>query len=93
MRITEKMIEQKVNVLNSITNSPETTYTKDDNGNLKANIGNFHLGIESGFYNINRVTNEGGGIIVEVSGQNKRELFNKLVSYINGLRLGLELEI
>lgn len=40
-RITEKMIQARVDYLNKITGSPMQPYAKNENGEMKAQIGNF----------------------------------------------------
>jgi len=83
MRITEKMLEQRVEYLNEITSSPSKSYTDG-----KSNVGNFHLYFAYGGVNLHRICNEGGGITEPIGGGcgTKRELYEKLNSFINGLQ-------
>lgn len=80
------MLKAKIAYLNEITNSPIKPY-ENVNGKLKANIGNFHLYQAYGAYSLHRMVNEGGGISDSyVYGlHTKRELFNRLNAFINGL--------
>jgi hypothetical protein len=86
-RITEKQLEALVSWINELTNSPATSYTRTDD-KLTANIGNYHLYFAYGGVNLHRMTNEGGGVNTPLGGgtRTKRELFNQLHAFINGLR-------
>jgi hypothetical protein len=86
-RITEKQLEALVGWINELTGSPATSYTKND-GKLSANIGNYHLYYAYGGVNLHRMTNTGGGVNTPLGGgtRTKRELFNQLHAFINGLR-------
>jgi hypothetical protein len=87
-RITEKQLEALVSWINELTESPATSYTRNDEGKLSANIGNYHLYFAYGGVNLHRMTNEGGGVNTPLGGgtRTKRELFNQLHAFINGLR-------
>ena len=86
-RITEKQLEALVGWINELTGSPATSYTRTD-GKLTANIGNYHLYFAYGGVNLHRMSNEGGGVNTPLGGgtRTKRELFNQLHAFINGLR-------
>jgi hypothetical protein len=86
-RITEKQLEALVSWINELTNSPATSYTRTDD-KLTANIGNYHLYHAYGGVNLHRMSNESGGVNTPLGGgtRTKRELFNQLHAFINGLR-------
>ena len=86
-RISIKTLEILVTRLNKITNSPETPWTRDSNGKMHANIGNFHLSQAYGGVCVHRMHSEGGGITTPISHGHipKREAYNQLHSFINGL--------
>lgn len=86
MQITISMLKSKIDYLNEITNSPLKPYS-EVNGKLQANIGNFHLYQAYGAFGLHRMVNESGGITDRyVYGlHSKRELFNRLNAFINGL--------
>jgi hypothetical protein len=86
-RITEKQLESLVQWVNELTNSPPTSYTRTDD-KLTANIGNYHLYFAYGGVNLHRMTNTGGGVNTPLGEgtRTKRELFNQLHAFINGLR-------
>jgi hypothetical protein len=87
-RITEKQLESLVQWVNELTNSPPTSYTRTEDGKLSANIGNYHLYFAYGGVNLHRMTNTGGGVNTPLGEgtRTKRELFNQLHAFINGLR-------
>jgi hypothetical protein len=87
-RITEKQLESLVQWVNELTNSPSTSYTRTEDGKLSANIGNYHLYFAYGGVNLHRMTNTSGGVNTPLGGgtRTKRELFNQLHAFINGLR-------
>lgn len=88
-RITEKMLENLVSEINHLTGSPATPYTRDSNGNLRGNIGNYHLSHAYGGVNLHRMSNESGGINCPISHgyKTKRELFDLLHSFIRGIEI------
>jgi len=87
-RITEKQLESLVQWVNELTNSPPTSYTRTEDGKLSANIGNYHLYFAYGGVNLHRMTNTSGGVNTPLGEgtRTKRELFNQLHAFINGLR-------
>lgn len=87
MRITIKMLEAMVNRLNEITNSPTETYSKDSNGKLVANIGNFHLYQAYGGIRLDRITSSGGGIrVISKDGcGTKKQLYSFIAGYLSGI--------
>ena len=85
-RITIKMLERKIEYLNRITDSPADPYGKDDEGNFKANPGNYHLSGAYGGWCLEQMHNEGGGVRSIIPGYRpKRELFELICAYINGM--------
>lgn len=86
-RITNNQLESLVTYINTLTGSPQTPYTRDEQGSLKANVGNFHLYFAYGGVNVHRMSNESGGVNTPIcSGcTTKRELFEKMHSFIRGL--------
>jgi hypothetical protein len=86
-RITDKHLEHLVDRINEVTGSPRAAYTKDANGNYKANIGNYHLSHAYGGVCLHRMHNEGGGVTTPLVYGHvpKRELYNALRAYLTGL--------
>jgi hypothetical protein len=85
-RITEKMLESLVLRLNSITGSPETSYTKIGDKFI-ANIGNYHISGAYGGVQLQRMVGESGGVQTPLGGGycSKRELYEKIHAYISGI--------
>ena len=90
MRITNKQIEAQIERLNTVTNSPTAPYTRAEDGTLRANIGNHHLSGAYGGVCVHRMVNTSGGVSSPISCGHipKRELYEKLVSYIAGIEAG-----
>ena len=89
MRITQSDLEAVVLRINRITDSPESTYTKDAKGKFHANMGNYHLDWAYGGVCLCRICNKGGGVEVIISGYcTKRELYEKMQAFIMGYCTG-----
>jgi len=87
-RITQQMLENRVNHLNAITDSPQASWTSRPEGGMVANIGNYHLDWAYGGVKLVRHMNQGGGITSITSGyDSKRELMGKLDAYILGIQI------
>jgi len=86
-RITESMLESVVNLINEAANTPKETYTKDESGKYKSNIGNYHLGYAYGGVQLQKIVNNGGGITTPLytGYTTKRELYTVLNSFLAGL--------
>lgn len=86
-RITDKQLDSLCDYLNIITNSPATYGTRNEEGQFKANIGNYHISHAYGGVCLHRVVNEGGGVNTPVVHGHvpKRELFNLIHAFIKGL--------
>lgn len=88
-RITIGTLKLKVDYLNRITGSPETSYTRK-NGQFKANPGNYHISGAYGGWSLERMHNEGGGVESIISGfRPKRELFELICAYVKGIEAQL----
>lgn len=89
-RITNKMLENKIDYLNEITSSPKEPWSKNKSGKLIANIDNYHISGAYGGVCVHRMANEGGGVTTPIVYGHvpKRELYNALCSYINGIEFG-----
>lgn len=87
MRITNKHLENQVDILNNHTNQPEKSWTKNDNGEYKSNVGNYHIAGAYGGWKLEQIVNEGGGVR-EITNyrMTKRELYYVLHSMNNLLR-------
>ena len=83
-RTTEKQLEYLVERINTVTNSPLASWTKDQHGKLRANIGNYHLDWAYGGVMLVRMHNEGGGIVTVTGRGTKRECYNELQAFLRG---------
>lgn len=86
-RITESMLEKLVDLINDASNTPKETYTKDESGKYKSNIGNYHLGFAYGGVQLQKIVNNGGGITTPLytGYTTKKELYLVLRSFLTGL--------
>jgi len=86
-RITEKQLDNLCQYLNELTNSPLEPYSRDENGQCRANIGNYHISHAYGGVCLHRVCNEGGGVSTPLIHGHvpKRELYNAMQAFIKGL--------
>jgi hypothetical protein len=85
MKITTKDLENVVRRINIITKNPEKSWENKD-GKMVSNIGNYHLDGAYGGYALCQMVNEQGGVRSIISGfYPKRELYDRMQSYINGL--------
>jgi hypothetical protein len=85
-RITEKMLQNKVDYLNKITGNPMAPWEKTQTG-ITANIGNYHLSYADGGVSLHQMMNEHGGVHEHLGTGHgpKRQLFDKLCAYIQGI--------
>jgi hypothetical protein len=86
MRITKKMLNSRVEMLNNITGNNPEPYT-EKNGRLVANIGNFHISGAYGGHCLQQMCNESGGVNSPLSQCHipKKELFSELCAFIAGI--------
>ena len=86
-RITDKHLNGLIQRINTMLDVPTEAYSKDETGKLKANIGTWHLTGAYGGVSVYEVVNIGGGVTTPLGGGyvTKRELYNKLSSFIAGL--------
>lgn len=86
-RITDKMLDKLAERINVATGSPLTSYTRDGDGRMRANIGNYHISHAYGGVCLHRMSNEGGGVTTPLSHGHvpKRELWNAMQSFLAGI--------
>ena len=87
-RITEKMLQRKVDYLNRITKNPDT-YMRGTGADRVINIGHYHLSFAYGGVALEQTMNEGGGVYSTFNCGHvpKRELFNRICAFIDGIEL------
>lgn len=83
-RVKESDLHQLVKVLNNRTRSPLETFSKDSDGRLKYNVGNYHLDMAYGCVKLVRSHPVGG--TKDISGFcTKRELKIFIEAYLLGV--------
>ena len=89
MRTSVKRLESLVERINRMTDSPSTSWTKNKDGKLASNIGNFHISGAYGGVSLHRMENESGGVSdVFLCGHvPKRQLDDMMCAFIKGLEL------
>jgi len=90
MSIRKKRLESLVERINRATGSPLIPWTKDKDGKLASNIGNFHLSGAYGGVSLQRMENEHGGVsdVFMCGHVTKRQLDDMMCAFIKGLELG-----
>ena len=85
-RITIANLEALTTRINTVTGSPEQAWTRR-NGKLQANVGNYHIDSAYGGWKLHRMVNKGGGVqdVLSHGYTTKRDLFNLLHAFINGI--------
>ncbi len=78
-------IERKIDYLNGITGSPAKPYSRNAKGKLKANLKNFHTYQAYGGVGVHRMNNKHGGVTVPIPLGTKRECYEALCNFINGI--------
>jgi len=86
-QITLAFLQCQVDRLNRATNNPLASYTQNDDGKHKANIGNYHLDGAYGGYALHQMLSEGGGVrdVFRSGHLTKRELSNRISAYLAGI--------
>lgn len=88
-RITDKDLRELCERLNTITDSPLTAYSKDDDGKFHPNVGHYYIEGAYGGVGLRQITTRstcetplGGGYCT------KRELFDRIHAYMRGMAVG-----
>jgi len=85
-RITKKLLQSRIDTINSILGMPETPYTRAED-KFTANIGNFSLSQAYGGYCVHRMVNKKGGVSTPIwAGHvSSREAYERICAFIAGL--------
>ena len=86
MRTTIKTLESLVQLINKMTDSAPTMYTKTGHDRMP-NVGHYHLEEPVGGFRLCRMMNSFGGTNDIFYGNTKRELEDKLRAFISGYAL------
>lgn len=99
-RITKKMLQNLVDRLNKLCDYPLTSYTKSDDPNApisgyKPNPLNYHLSFEYGGVALYQMSSTPGCTgeesIFNCGHMSKRDLYNRIDSYLKGVEVGKSL--
>ena len=83
--VKQKDLEKMVSLINTLTESPKKPYSKDENGEFQANLGNYHLDFAYGGVRLCRMTESGGS--PDISDRHtKKELKIFLSGFLSALR-------
>jgi hypothetical protein len=79
MRVSIYDLHKQAEELNRMTGNKKETYTRDKNGDFKANIGTFYISQEYGGVSLYRITTKGGGVS-DLFGYHmpKKDLYNRI---------------
>lgn len=86
-RITIKHLRGLCETLNRMTDHALEPYTRDADGKLRANVGNYHIHSAYGGHTLHQMANESGGVRTPLSCGHvpARELYNLMHAYLNGI--------
>lgn len=89
-RITKSDLERLVQVINMETGSPLEPYTRNQDGKLVANIGNYHLSGAYGGWSLHRMVTDTGGVESTLNCGHipKRALFERMAAFRERIRAG-----
>ena len=87
-RVTKAMLETLADTINNETESPLKAWIKDRDGRYKASIGNYHISYAYSGACLHRMSNESGGVSCPIIHCHvpKRELYNLMWAYLEGIR-------
>ena len=88
-RITDKILNAKIDHLNQLTGSPANPYTRNqETGKLTANIGAHFLALGFKGVNVYKLANDAGGVVTPLGNHDRprRQLANDIDQYAAGYR-------
>ena len=90
MRVTKEMLKNKVDQLNSVTDSPRKYFS--DDGKFTVNIDHYCISGAYGGYELQRVCTNGGGVrtLLNTGHIPKKQLYNLINAFIDGYKLRAE---
>ncbi len=84
-RITRKMLNGKVDLLNKLLGQPTESYSKKENGEWAPNPRVFYIGGAYGGYRLERMCNSGSGASDISPRGTKREVYDYVKAFIQGV--------
>ena len=88
MRITDRDIEAVIKQINEATGNPIESYSKDNAGRFRANIGCYTFYACHGVRALDQIISSGGGVKRILTASTNRELYNMLHSFKSGISTG-----
>jgi len=88
MRVTQKLLNQRLYCLNQVTGENSDEYTVDSEGG-RYNIGTYVIGHNAGNVRLERIDNDGGGTHDLTGFSSKRELYDMMNAFMKGYEAGL----
>ena len=87
-RITNKDLQLAVDRLNTITDNKLGAYEKQENGQYKSNVGNYHLSYAYSGVSLHKMVNQAGGVqdVFRCGHIPKRDLYNRIWAFIDGMK-------
>jgi hypothetical protein len=87
MRTSIKTLKTLCHWINERTGSPLEPYTRNESGNLRANVGNYHLSGAYGGWCLHRMHNASGGVTAPLVNGHvpKRDLELAMRAFLAGL--------
>ena len=89
MRVTQKLLDQRLHNLNELTGEHPDRATVDSDGARRYNIGTYVIGHNAGNVRLERIDNEAGGTHEVTGFSSKRELYYMINAFMKGYVTGL----
>lgn len=86
-RITDQHLKALCSEANRLFGTPETAYTERD-GQLRANVGHYHLDEAYEGVSVVQMSSERGGVRTIISRGTRREVYDRFRAYLDGARAG-----
>ena len=85
-RITIENLNNLIDTLNNVTKNPSEPYARNSDGQVVAQVGNFHIDHAYGGVALHQMVNGGGIRDVLNSGHvSKKELHQRMRAFLNGI--------
>lgn len=88
-RVTKKHLESMALTINDLTGQQVEPYTPQDDGTLKANVGNWHIHVgPGGRFSLDQIVNDGGATRspINLGHIPARDLFERMGAMIYGIQ-------
>jgi len=89
MRVTQKILDQKLHNLNELTGESPYEYSRESDGVRHYNIGTYVIGHNAGNVRLERIDNDARGTHELTGFTSKRELYYMINAFMKGYVTGL----